>query len=56
MRCALSEHPGIQCFSLQKGDGGVYTDIKPDSKQLVDFTPQWKNFTDSAAMMRNWTW
>ncbi len=48
----IFEHPGIQCFSLQKGDGGIYTDMTPEPGQLVDFTPDWRDFTDSAAMMQ----
>jgi len=45
------EHAGIQCFSLQKGDAGVYTDITPDPQRLVDLTDEWTDFTDSAAML-----
>lgn len=48
---ALLEHPGIQCFSLQKGDAGAYTDVRPAPSQLVDLTGDWQDFTDSAAMM-----
>lgn len=47
----LLEMPGVQCFSLQKSDGGVYTDMKPSAEQLVDFTSEWQDFTDSAAMI-----
>jgi tetratricopeptide (TPR) repeat protein len=47
----LLEHPGIQCFSLQKGDAGMYTDSTPAPDQLVDLTGEWQDFTDSAAMM-----
>lgn len=47
----LLEHPRVQCFSLQKGDGGAYTDMAPASGQLVDLTSEWQDFTDSAAMM-----
>lgn len=44
---------GVRCFSLQKADAGVQTDVAFDSGQLVDFTPDWGDFTDSAAMLRN---
>ncbi len=47
------ELPGLQCFSLQKGNVGELTDITPDPLQLPDFTPQWDDFTDSAAMIEN---
>jgi tetratricopeptide (TPR) repeat protein len=47
----LLQIEGVQCFSLQKSDGGVYTDCKPSAEQLVDFTPDWADFTDSAAMV-----
>jgi tetratricopeptide (TPR) repeat protein len=47
----LLEHPGIQCFSLQKGDAGIYNDHVPEPGQLVDLTGEWHDFTDSAAMM-----
>ncbi|MBI5275685.1 MAG: tetratricopeptide repeat protein [Burkholderiales bacterium] len=47
----LLEHPGIQCFSLQKGDAGVYNDHTSEPGQLIDLTGDWKDFTDSAAMM-----
>lgn len=43
--------PGVQCFSLQKGPGGHFTDITPDAQALVDLTGEWKDFTDSAAMI-----
>jgi tetratricopeptide (TPR) repeat protein len=47
----LLEVPGVQCFSLQKGDAGAATDIAPDPQRLVDLTPEWADFCDSAAMM-----
>jgi tetratricopeptide (TPR) repeat protein len=47
----LLELAGVQCFSLQKSDGGAYTDCTPAPDQLIDFTPQWQDFTDSAAMI-----
>ncbi|HVZ45856.1 MAG TPA: tetratricopeptide repeat protein [Ramlibacter sp.] len=48
----LFEHPRVQCFSLQKSDAGVYTDMKADPERLVDLTGEWRDFTDSAAMMQ----
>jgi tetratricopeptide (TPR) repeat protein len=48
----LLEHSGIQCFSLQKSDAGVYSDMTPQPGQLVDLTGDWQDFTDSAAMMQ----
>jgi tetratricopeptide (TPR) repeat protein len=44
---------GVQCFSLQKSDGERYTDLAVDESDLVDFTGDWKDFTDSAAMIEN---
>jgi Tfp pilus assembly protein PilF len=45
--------PGVQCFSLQKGDAGPLTDVTPQAGQLVDLTDGWADFTDSAAMLQN---
>jgi hypothetical protein len=47
----LMDLPGVQCFSLQKGDAGAATDTAPDARRLVDFTPDWADFCHSAAMM-----
>ncbi len=47
----LLETDGVQCFSLQKSDGGVFTDRVADPCQLVDLTPDWHDFSDSAAMV-----
>lgn len=44
---------GVQCFSLQKGDALRFTDATPAAGRLVDFTAQWGDFTDSAAMIGN---
>ena len=41
------------CFSLQKSDGAQYTDLAVEESQLVDFTGEWADFTDSAAMVEN---
>jgi hypothetical protein len=49
----LMEMMGVQCFSLQKSNGGIYTDTKPTADQLVDFTADWADFADSAAMIDN---
>ncbi len=49
----LLDVPGVQCFSLQKGPGGGYTDIQPGAQQLVDLTDEWADFSDSAAMIDN---
>lgn len=45
--------PGVQCFSLQKSDGAAFTDIVPSAGSLVDFTAEWADFSDSAAMLEN---
>jgi len=45
--------PGVQCFSLQKSDGEQFTDVAVDADRLVDFTPEWQDFSDSAAMVAN---
>jgi tetratricopeptide (TPR) repeat protein len=42
---------GVQCFSLQKGGTGRHADIEPKPGQLVDLTPHWRDFCDSAAMV-----
>eukprot|EP01034_Spumella_vulgaris_P017248 gene17248-21989_t len=47
----LLDMQGVQCFSLQKGPGGSFTDITPDAQALVDLTGEWKDFSDSAAMI-----
>jgi len=44
---------GVQCFSLQKGEAGPFTDVAPQPGQLVDLTAEWADFTDSAAMLQN---
>ncbi|MBI2768754.1 MAG: tetratricopeptide repeat protein [Burkholderiales bacterium] len=44
---------GVQCFSLQKGDAGEFSDSTPGEGQLVDFTGEWQDFNDSAAMLQN---
>ncbi|NPC55676.1 tetratricopeptide repeat protein [Caenimonas soli] len=49
----LMHMPGVQCFSLQKGDGGPMTDAQPGPEQLADLTAHWNDFTDSAAMLQN---
>lgn len=47
----LLQAPGVQCFSLQKGDAGRFTDMPRDSDRLVDLTGDWRDFGDSAAMV-----
>jgi tetratricopeptide (TPR) repeat protein len=49
----LVEMAGVQCFSLQKGDAGPFTDVTLGAEQLVDLTSEWADFTDSAAMLQN---
>jgi tetratricopeptide (TPR) repeat protein len=49
----IIEMPGVQVFSLQKSDGARYTDVAIEERQLVDLTPDFKDFTDSAAMLAN---
>jgi tetratricopeptide (TPR) repeat protein len=44
---------GVQCFSLQKSNGGRFTDVAVDEGRLVDFTAEWQDFADSAAMIAN---
>lgn len=50
---AIIEMPGVQCFSLQRSDGERYTDLAFDESDLIDFTDEWTDFTDSAAMIAN---
>ena len=45
----LARLPGVQCFSLQKGDAGPHTDV--EAPELVDLTGEWADFGDSAAMI-----
>ena len=47
----LMELEGVACFSLQKADGGRNTDMQPGADQLVDWTGEWADFSDSAAML-----
>jgi tetratricopeptide (TPR) repeat protein len=49
----LLNMPQLQCFSLQKADAGACTDVDLEPAQLIDLTAQWKDFSDSAAMIRN---
>ncbi|HUR87568.1 MAG TPA: tetratricopeptide repeat protein [Ramlibacter sp.] len=49
----ILDMPQLQCFSLQKGDCGTFTDVAPSPDQLVDLTHEWQDFTDSAAMIAN---
>lgn len=49
----LLDLPELQCFSLQKGECGAFTDIEPAPGQLIDLTDQWGDFTDSAAMLEH---
>lgn len=41
----------LQCFSLQKGDAGRWSDVVVDAAKLVDLTEHWRDFSDSAAML-----
>jgi tetratricopeptide (TPR) repeat protein len=45
--------PQLQCFSLQKANVGPLSDVVPVPGQLLDLTPQWSDFIDSAAMIEN---
>jgi tetratricopeptide (TPR) repeat protein len=47
----LLDAQDVQCFSLQKGPGGSYTDMTPDAAKLIDLTHEWTDFSDSAAMI-----
>jgi hypothetical protein len=47
----LARLPGLQCFSLQKGDAGPWTDVAPAARELVDLTHEWSDFGESAAMI-----
>jgi ADP-heptose:LPS heptosyltransferase len=41
----------VQCFNLQKGDAGAWTDVAPEGRELVDLTGEWTDFGESAAMI-----
>ncbi|MEJ8839083.1 tetratricopeptide repeat protein [Ramlibacter sp. AN1133] len=45
----LARTSGLRFFSLQKEQGGEWTDAGQDA--LVDLTPHWQDFGDSAAMI-----
>lgn len=47
----LMQRPGVQCFRLQKGDAGPWTDVTPAGGELVDLTGAWSDFGESAAMI-----
>lgn len=47
----FTQRSGVQCFSLQKGDAGPWTEVAPDPRELVDLTPEWSDFGESAAMI-----
>jgi tetratricopeptide (TPR) repeat protein len=49
----IIELPQLQCFSLQKANVGPLSDVVPVPGQLLDLTPQWSDFIDSAAMIEN---
>jgi tetratricopeptide (TPR) repeat protein len=49
----LLDMPQLQCFSLQKGECGEFTDIEPAPGGLIDLTDDWNDFTDSAAMLEH---
>ena len=42
---------GVQCFRLQKSEARAQADLAVDEAGLPDFTPQWADFGDSAAML-----
>jgi tetratricopeptide (TPR) repeat protein len=50
---AIADVPGVQCFSLQKMDSGELAGVPGAAAKLVDLTGDWRDFTDSAAMLRN---
>ena len=47
----LAQVAGVQCFNLQKGEAGPWTDVAPDPQELVDLTGDWTDFGESAAMI-----
>ena len=47
----LWRQPGVQCFGLQKGEAGAWTDVRPSREELPDLTGDWNDFVDSAAMI-----
>jgi tetratricopeptide (TPR) repeat protein len=50
---AICGLPGVQCFSLQKAQTGELSELRLPAGELVDFTSEWQDFTDSAAMLQN---
>ena len=47
----LVQQPGVQGFSLQKGEAGPWSDVPLAGPALVDLTGEWHDFSDSAAML-----
>jgi tetratricopeptide (TPR) repeat protein len=47
----LARLPGVQAFSLQQADAGEWTDVQPADGELVDFTADWSDFAESAALL-----
>ncbi|HYD76398.1 tetratricopeptide repeat-containing glycosyltransferase family protein [Ramlibacter sp.] len=43
---------GVQAFSLQKDDGGAWTDVAVQGEPMVDLAGEWRDFADSAAMLQ----
>ena len=49
----IFELPQLQCFSLRKGDCGIFSDVAVPPELLVDMTQEWEDFADSAGMIEN---
>lgn len=47
----LARLPGVQGFSLQKADAGPWSDVPPQDRGLADFTADWHDFGESAALV-----
>jgi tetratricopeptide (TPR) repeat protein len=49
----LSQVPGVQFYSLQKGDAAAQTKSPPPGMSLTDFTADLSDFADTAALIDN---
>jgi tetratricopeptide (TPR) repeat protein len=50
---AMADLPDVQCFSLQKSDAGELAQLTDARAKIVDLTGEWRDFSDSAAMLQN---
>jgi len=49
----LSQVSGVRFFSLQKGDASIQAQTPPAGMQLTDWTGEFADFADTAALIEN---